>query len=881
MARGELASGLRDLRSLVKSHFLDGDEGVVDAESWHYHPHSVSANPNLDLAAAKAAAVATPRDEDIGAEPNDGDEEESTTSPDIRTPPPPSPSRSAASCYNNAARPLMGEFPPPLPLAVEGHDAGENVEQSAKELEDRKDDTVDNINGECPDTPKESRPTMTLPSTPHAVVPSSVSPGLTDSAEMISPLLFPAIASNNPLPMSEMNIIDPGPYVFPFLAVIVDPRAAGPHTLAALRALYRLLERGSIIQLSGKAQTNNSNSVFVYETTLEPIARGVLACRFEQTDAGADEAVEMAIADLLRLLVEYDAAGARGAEAAIIKQAQIVKRERQLAQQRNNNSNQTEQDTSQSSSHKRRGNGPIIRIQRLPSAVLMEAFHAVYVTRQTFVREEGINATHSGGHYSPALSFHFEQVLLKMVHYLFGGEDAQSISSASSSLRASLSSRHAAAARKVLEFLVDQLLGRALGRSGSGNWNTNVDSIVELSDNQDGRALCLRLIQCCLRTGWGSDGAMSSKTAAEQFNEENKALFRLIEDNLCLALLATGQGVWSDEARTTTTTSVSLEVLSEVCSTMQLLWGIPILRCRLLSQLESIFSGFYQRALSLLRRRTIPEDAIAFQTNLVFDLEVEIVLESLIEILCLHRTENNNQSLSTLEEMFGSYDCSLTESDVASGLIVELSCCCGGKVDEDGESITFSLPSSKTGTGSQTPRSVDGESKRGPQVVPVARHRPVPNHLKELCSEALLGSLKQLFRGVDSSKQPKLKIVANKVEGGEEGSTETADGSLRRIKNRKRLLHHAAKLFNGKASKGLQFLQDNGILPNPVDPKSVSSFLRNGLVVGLDKVCVGQYLGEAGKKENPDKNTPLWECDWFHKEVLTEFCNSFGFEHQR
>ena len=285
--------------------------------------------------------------------------------------------------------------------------------------------------------------------------------------------------------------------------------------------------------------------------------------------------------------------------------------------------------------------------------------------------------------------------------------------------------------------------------------------------------------------------------------------------------------------------------------------------------------------MSLLRRRTIPEDAIAFQTNLVCDLEVEIVLESLIEILCLHRTENNNQSLSTLEEMFGSYDCSLTESDVASGLIVELSCCCGGKVDEDGESITFSLPSSKTGTGSQTPRSVDGESKRGPQVVPVARHRPVPNHLKELCSEALLGSLKQLFRGVDSSKQPKLKIVANKVEGGEEGSTETADGSLRRIKNRKRLLHHAAKLFNGKASKGLQFLQDNGILPNPVDPKSVSSFLRNGLVVGLDKVCVGQYLGEAGKKENPDKNTPLWECDWFHKEVLTEFCNSFGFEHQR
>ena len=43
---------------------------------------------------------------------------------------------------------------------------------------------------------------------------------------------------------------DAGPYATPFLNVIVDPRAAGPHTLAALRGLYRLLERGSVVQVS-------------------------------------------------------------------------------------------------------------------------------------------------------------------------------------------------------------------------------------------------------------------------------------------------------------------------------------------------------------------------------------------------------------------------------------------------------------------------------------------------------------------------------------------------------------------------------------------------------------------------------------------------------
>ena len=92
------------------------------------------------------------------------------------------------------------------------------------------------------------------------------------------------------------------------------------------------------------------------------------------------------------------------------------------------------------------------------------------------------------------------------------------------------------------------------------------------------------------------------------------------------------------------------------------------------------------------------------------------------------------------------------------------------------------------------------------------------------------------------------------------------------------MLHHAAKLFNSKTSKGMQYLLDNGVLPNPVTPESVSSFLRNGLVVGLDKVAVGQYLGEKGK--TPDKNPAVWESELFHKDVLASFCSSFAFNNQ-
>ncbi len=105
--------------------------------------------------------------------------------------------------------------------------------------------------------------------------------------------------------------------------------------------------------------------------------------------------------------------------------------------------------------------------------------------------------------------------------------------------------------------------------------------------------------------------------------------------------------------------------------------------------------------------------------------------------------------------------------------------------------------------------------------------------------------------------------------------------SLRKTKNSKRILHHAARLFNEKPRMGLKYLAENGMLPNPPDPQSVANFLRNGLVVGLNKSAIGQYLGEVGKSsKDTDENTPVWEQDWFHKELLTAFCSSFKFEHQ-
>jgi Sec7 domain len=179
--------------------------------------------------------------------------------------------------------------------------------------------------------------------------------------------------------------------------------------------------------------------------------------------------------------------------------------------------------------------------------------------------------------------------------------------------------------------------------------------------------------------------------------------------------------------------------------------------------------------------------------------------------------------------------------------------------------------------------------------------RPVPPHLKELCAQALMGAMKCLFRDDKASKetllqrsQRELTIMLSGAQLQHDGSTSESakeakanqktednnDHFLRNIKSKKRLMRKGAMLFNQKASRGIEFLVSAGLFENPPTPASVATFLRNGLVVGLNKHEVGAYLGEAGKRRESGKSPPDWERDWFHKEVLETYCKLFRFEGQ-
>ena len=623
-----------------------------------------------------------------------------------------------------------------------------------------------------------------------------------------------------PTNLDPPSPVDVGPFARPFLAVVVDPRAAGPHTLVALRALHRLLEQMSL-QVAGEDATHS------FTVALEPLTRGVLNCKFEQTDAGADEAVEMAIADLLALVVQLDR-------------------------------------------------------RALQTSTLMDAFNTVFVTRNTFV-------------HSPALCYHFEDVLTIMCKAVFGDLD---------SLRNS-------AGKLVLEFLVNQLLHTPLVGGAD-------DSSREAQMAHDAtRVLCLRLARTALKAAfdendWSNDdlteASAGTPTASTSPPVDDRTLLQIVQDDLCLSLLMTGQAVWAyQENNHIAPGFISLEVLSEICSTLSTLWTSTTLRKYLVSQFEAIFSGFYQRALVLLRKRVNPNDSMAFHSNMYFDAGVEIILESLVDIMTLHdhRQTVAHGNGGSLETLFAFFDCNIKRSDVAVGLMVELCRCTGSKVDEEGDifdtSIHGDLPTPHSTDGTTTPNAdATSETAQSPsttddfvpsnEAATADGYRQVPPHLRELCAEAILGGMKCLFRDDHPSEQTKVErhnrqsIMAGHVSPAPQSWSDLnrikSSHHLRNIKSKKRLMRRAAQLFNKKSSMGIEFLVQSGVVEEPVTPRAVASFLRNALVVGIDKRAVGAYLGEIGKSPEAGKSPPVWQRDWFHKEVRETYCKLFRFERQ-
>mmetsp|Transcript_33251 Transcript_33251/g.38489 ORF Transcript_33251/g.38489 Transcript_33251/m.38489 type:complete len:2324 (+) Transcript_33251:190-7161(+) len=793
--------------------------------------------------------------------------------------------------------------------------------------------------------------------------------------------------------LAEAAAVDVGPYALPFLNVILDPQAAGPHTMVAIRALHRLLDRGSLLcnysplestmmakatsvspmptntESSGSEQSETyappQQHQFVFATHLEPLTTGVLNCRFELTNAGADEAVEMALADLLSLLVKTDASlrihHIRTVAAAVALEQKIA----------------TSTDFSRDITA-----ATLLRSLStlMDASTRMDAFHTVFINRNSYV-------------HSPALCYHFESVLTEMVTCAF--QILRAAQQFPSSLLEKTTDDNTICnflkevqrgACVLLDFLVQQLLhtplllqplattttpssvmtsgssssfamagisnemGGGIGTAGTGP-SGGPNEAQALHDAT--RILCLNLTRCALRAGWDpaplslsssyhdiknsegrNDVQNTEKQTQQQDEGEERSVLSIIKDELCLSLLLTGQAIITTSHHHHHPSShadpmsnvgfhnsqSSLEILSGVCSTISTLYNIQSLRKELTRQFETIFTGFFERSLVLLRTRPIPKDSASFVSNLAFDSKCEIVLETLVDLLCIGKSgsrmtrevsllssnkhvfgknndidDNTNDNVddeyfSPMENLYLTYDCDIQSADVVAGMVVELCRCCGGD-----DAVVATL--------AQNGNDAEQQQREVLSPQPSSAKRKVPAYLRELCNDALSGTIKQLSpttitcqvetidneadKGaldLNDDENVHAKLSLKETEGGQILQKPRERSQLRLTKHFKRLTRQGAMKFNKSSTSGIIFLAEVGILPSsansPLTPQSVASFLKRGVVVGLDKVAIGSYLGEVGKSPRAGKNPHDCERDYFHAAVLLEYCQLFHFHNQ-
>jgi Sec7 domain len=312
------------------------------------------------------------------------------------------------------------------------------------------------------------------------------------------------------------------------------------------------------------------------------------------------------------------------------------------------------------------------------------------------------------------------------------------------------------------------------------------------------------------------------------FLETHTECSSLIPDDLCLNILLTGQAVFQSPD--------AILIASEVCSVIGILWWKFRAHCR--PAFAAIWSGFYTQLLIMLRK------------DMVDATIVTVILESLVDILGIH---DHDQDWGTLKTLFRDYDCHMHQSNVATHLILELARCCG--VDDSNDNLEHS----------QSTDTLEGAL--------VEYSKPISVAHKKLCAQALSVAMQCLFRD-DHPTPGTLKMRSQRKRS---ILSENDNHVLRNLKAKKRSLAKAARVFNRKASDGFTYMLDSGLVPpDQFTPQTVAQFLRNGLVVGLDKKAVGGYLGEAGKT-NP--HNP-WDGVDFHKQCLDHYCALFDFDKQ-
>ncbi|CAH2092601.1 unnamed protein product [Euphydryas editha] len=91
-----------------------------------------------------------------------------------------------------------------------------------------------------------------------------------------------------------------------------------------------------------------------------------------------------------------------------------------------------------------------------------------------------------------------------------------------------------------------------------------------------------------------------------------------------------------------------------------------------------------------------------------------------------------------------------------------------------------------------------------------------------------------------------------------------SEDELENVRNIKKWVTQGTELFNQKPERGIEFLQEHGVLSTPLDPHQVALFLREN--PDLDKKMIGEYICKRSSREEDGGPS-----------ILTAFANSFDY----
>lgn len=93
-----------------------------------------------------------------------------------------------------------------------------------------------------------------------------------------------------------------------------------------------------------------------------------------------------------------------------------------------------------------------------------------------------------------------------------------------------------------------------------------------------------------------------------------------------------------------------------------------------------------------------------------------------------------------------------------------------------------------------------------------------------------------------------------------------SEAELDNIKNMKKWVTQGTELFNQKPERGIEFLQEHGVLRTPLEPHQVAIFLREN--PDLDKKMIGDYICKRSSRGEDEEGGPT---------ILGAFADSFDY----